>query len=339
MTNIIDKLINSISAVVIDGPATLPQERVNQYEELGSSYSKFVNDYKNADQKELWKNVFRSYTDEIKESNPNINDILKKIEITAINSIKENTVVFKIQNKSYVLFDSFTMKFLWMMNKAFYYGYYMDHSDTTYLFAEIFLHFASVINIKENKFIYPQPKTPPHREEISFLHLGFVTRIQEQFLIAHELGHIIIGEKTNDNKHAKFSSSYDLKYSNFHKKEASIDEELEADNLAFKMVINMYKKHGKEAIEIVCVNIFILIRYFVWLRISHIAEENDLEFKTWFARNNAMRHFINEAYKEYGSASFIVELFDYLESTMEPAALIAKEHYEKLKKTTHNSRS
>jgi len=267
------------------------------------------------------------------DSNPQLLDIRKKCEFKMVDSSQEATKKIQFADGNYtILFDTFTALFIWMMNKAFIYGQeQLSKKDNMQLYSLIFLHFGTALSKDKKKRISPRPATPPHKNIEGFLTVTIFTEIQELFLLCHEIAHIMIEE---NHPHLKSSlihdNHYQLKYNTFYPTSFSTDIEIHADELAIEIILNIYERESPEAVQIVCTAIFLLIRYYMWLRISYIDQENDSEMSIWLARNNFLREKFHQIYK-WGAPSFIVELFDHLEEVLEPASLNANEIFQMIK--------
>jgi hypothetical protein len=111
----------------------------------------------------------------------------------------------------------------------------------------------------------------------------------------------------------------------------SADAEIEADELAFDILLDYYGREQREVVESVCIAVFLLVRYFMWLRIVYVDDDADAEFSTWLRRNNFFREKFSRVYHQWGPAVFIVDLMEqHLEPLLETGSLEAAEGYKKL---------
>lgn len=223
------------------------------------------------------------------------------------------------------------MKFLWNMNKAYIYSE-MGSNEQRRLFFNILLHFVSILKYKEIG-IYDKLETPSHTSRESFALLSTVIQIQELFILAHEMAHIVIEKNSFSKSETKFYSSYLLTRNDEFLKSEYTDVELLADEIAFNTVLNIMGSNEKDLVELVSTSIFLMIRYFLWFRVSLNIQENDLEFISWLSRNNFFRKKINEVYY-WNEPIFIVDVLDNLEMTLESAALDVGEILRKMIQNT-----
>lgn len=265
------------------------------------------------------------------EANPELAGLVSGVTVRGIDTNSEATRTIKMPNgQSLILLDSHTMLFLWMMNKSFIYGQSrLSEEDNWKLYFEIFLHFATLRHAEATGGVYPRPKTPKHVDESEMGMLYLFTEIQETFLLCHELAHVFVG--TNPRLPDTLISTTDLPLSHksFFPANTGIDQELLADELALEWTLNTGNIDIPESVEVVCTAVFLMIRYFMWLRIVHTEAEQDTEFQLWLARNNLLRAKFRHVY-HWASPAFIVDLFEHLESVMEPASLKAGEVFRKL---------
>ncbi|PHC13440.1 hypothetical protein [Bacillus toyonensis] len=331
--------------VKLEGVQFLKKERIEQYEGLfGSNYLplKYIVPYEGDDgsievnHATMFQNTIQKYFDDIFKYNPELIDIKGNIEIATIYTDKEATSIRDVKGKTTIFFENFSMLFLWMMNKAYLYRHNQNFEDNKRLHEQIFMHFATVMKPNKHKFVYPKPKTPPHKDEDLFFLLTMATRIQETFMVAHEIGHYLIKHVPTYTERLTSSSLLDFLSSDadqiFGDNEA-IKEEVLADDIAFDLVMNVFnhKRDNKELVQVVSTYMFLFIRYIMWQRIVYLDKTDDYEFQLWFSRNSSMRRKINQAYGKWGTPLFIVNLFeDYLEDVLEPSALIAKEKLTKI---------
>ena len=111
----------------------------------------------------------------------------------------------------------------------------------------------------------------------------------------------------------------------------SVDSEVEADELAFDILLAHYGRERQEVVESVCVAVFLLVRYFMWMRIVYVDGEADPEFGTWLRRNSFFREKFWHVYRRWGPPVFIVDLMEqHLEPFLEMGALEAAEGYKEL---------
>lgn len=273
-------------------------------------------------------NLFNAMIDQrwkkIVDSNPCLGLISSRARIEGVETPSFATKTVAAPNgEVLILLDSSTMVFLWQMNKAFLYGpSQLSEPDNTKLYTEIFLHFATCRRAASIGAIYPRPKTPPHNNTAAMNALGLFIELQETFLLCHEMAHTYIESGLSLPNELLSSTERNLAYQEFYPANKRIDDELLADDLAFEWTLNTTNRLVPEAVEIASTALFLMIRYFMWLNVVVQTEEGDTESHLWFARNGFMRRKIRQVYS-WGKPSFIVDLFEHLESTLEPASLIA----------------
>lgn len=259
-------------------------------------------------------------------ANPCLETIAPKIKIEGVltNTFATKTVV-STNDEALILIDSSTMLFLWQMNKAFLYGpLQLSQAENTKLYFDIFLHFATLRQANSLGGIYPRAKTPPHKNANELKRLKNFVEFQETFLLCHELAHTYSGLGLEMSTEMQSKSDYERVYTDYFPANPKINEELIADELAFEWTLNTIDRSNLEDVETACTAIFLMIRYFLWLQRVYVTLEGDTESHLWLARNNFMRQKIRQVYT-WGKPSFIVDLFDHLESTLEPASLAAAE--------------
>jgi len=299
-------------------------ERNQQYSDLFPEKKGF---WKSLNSKSASDIAMNTYVEKVFKGNPWLEEFRDDFVFSNVYSNKESTKSIPIGgSKSLIVLDSHIQKYLWMMNKSHLYGgFHMTGEDNIQLYAEIFLHFSSII-ISNSKKAFPKPKTPSHKTKNEFYLLALHTEIQEVFLICHEIGHALIKSKKYQDKLDIISSSrsrhieeaLDLSSSS-----ELVDEEIMADEIAFEMTLNVYGREKLEVVEMISTAVFLLIRYFLWLRMVYKTSEEDFEFGMWLSRNSFIREKINKVY-HWDSPDFLIMLLEYLEERMEPAALIAK---------------
>ncbi|MGJ8758866.1 hypothetical protein ACSFV5_17085 [Acinetobacter sp. HC8-3S] len=275
-----------------------------------------------------------TYIEKVFKGNPWLNEIRDDFVFSNVYSDKESTKSIPIGNgKSLIVLDSHIQKFLWMMNKSHLYGgSNLTGEENIQLYVEIFLHFSSII-ISNSKKAFPKPKTPSHNTKEEFYILALYTEIQEIYLICHEIGHALIREKKYEDRFDTVSpkrSRHIEEFLNLSDSLELIDEEIMADEIAFEMTLNVYGRNNPEVVELISTAIFLVIRYFIWLRVVYKTSEEDFEFGMWLSRNSFIRQKVGTVY-HWSSPEFIIMLIDYLEDRMEPAALIAKEIIDKVR--------
>ncbi|MCZ8095791.1 MAG: hypothetical protein O9331_20155 [Acidovorax sp.] len=265
------------------------------------------------------------------KANPGLAGLVSGVTVQGIDTVSEATKTIKMPNgQSLILLDSHTMLFLWMMNKSFIYGQSrLSEEDNENLYFEIFLHFATLRHAKAAGGVYPRPKTPKHVDELEMGMLYLFTDIQETFLLCHELAHAFIGSNPRLPDTLISTTDFPLSHKSLFPSNTGIDLELLADELALEWTLNTGKIDMPESVEVICTAVFLLIRYFMWLRIVHTEAEQDTEFQLWLARNNLLRAKFWHVY-HWAPPTFIVDLFEHLESVMEPASLKAGVVFRKL---------
>lgn len=331
--------------VKLEGVQFLKKERIEQYEGLfDSNYlsPKYIVPYKGDDgsievnHTMMFQNTIQKYFDDIFKHNPELLDIRDNIEIATVYTDKEATSMRDFKGKTTIFFENFSMQFLWMMNKAYLYRKNQNSEDNHSLHEQIFMHFATLMKPNKHRFVFPKPKTPPHKDADSLYLLSLATRVQETFMIAHEIGHYLIKHVPFYTERLTSSSLLDFLTEDTDQiwgDNATIKEEVLADDIAFDLVMKVFndESDNKVVVQFVSTYIFLFIRYIMWQRIVYLDEASDYEFHLWVSRNSSMRRKINEAYGKWGSPVFIVNLFeDYLEDVLEPSALIAKENLTKI---------
>lgn len=319
-------IIDSLSANLVekDRVENMSQERIEQYKQIFSSDVFDDSEYKSISFFDKFHQVFTRYIDELLEANDMIG-LKSQIDLVPVESYFHSSIAYKMGRKSVVIIDIISMQFIWMMNKTLIYS--QDELSKRILFTEIFLHFGTLLKSDRLKGAYRKPKTPPHLNEQLFNILTTATEIQEKFLLSHEIAHLLLTEE-NINEFKTRYSSFTFEYTKG-KAPQNIDIELAADHMALKMVLNdLTRKYPIEITDFSCVYIFLLIRYFMWLQIASSmddSEEKNELFLIWSERNTQLRKIFREEIQRESLNLAILELFDDLESTMEPAAIAANE--------------
>lgn len=143
------------------------------------------------------------------------------------------------------------------------------------------------------------------------------------------MAHIVLDKKKVFDEYGEDIINYFKQFGISEKKFdiAKVCEELEADRIALDAVIQAYMVKGEEKgiFEIVSSAIFLLIRYHLWITVveTQITQLDD-EYYMWLMRSLHIRKYISKYYK-WGVPFYIIELLDYLEGTLEVAALVASE--------------
>jgi hypothetical protein len=304
------------------------EERIEQYKKtfLDNSDSKLDKYFSN--QKVLIDELNDNYMQRILSALIDKNTIFKKLEnvvsVSMVNSISNFTYCFSYENNSIVLFDRNCMKLYWMLNKSVLYADNKDKNEQILLFLRIILNYISESHQLDK---YPQPSTPPHEKEFLVKNLVFITEIQETFILAHEMAHLVLDKEKTLNEYDKdiinFLNQYGITEQQYNI--TKLSEEVEADRIAMDAVLRVYKDKAdeKEVFESISSAIFLLIRYHLWITVAEIeiTQLND-EYYIWLIRNAFVRKYINKYYK-WGAPVYIITLLDYLENTLEAAALIA----------------
>jgi hypothetical protein len=324
-------LLQTIGKEISDNDK-LPEEIQDEYEDLFSKYNVRISDLiKKYTAKDAERAAIDSYLEIIFLSNPIIIEYKDKIDVRTVKSLKENTKTVNYDtNKSLVVFDTHVMKFLWVMNKALIYGAnYLTVEENKKLFTEIFLYFASYIAFDE-KYIFPRPVTPKYKDVSTYKVLHIYTKVQEIFLLSHEIAHNLI----KDNSYCKIvnviaSHEYLLSHTISNDIYHIIEEEILADEIAFEMTLNAFNKDESEDVEIVCSAVFALMMYFLWLRISYKNYKDD-EITLWLHRNNFLKTRIYAVYI-WGNPIFIDNIIELMKVRMEPAAMAVSSAIESVK--------
>ncbi len=304
------------------------EERIRQYKKISSddSVSKLYKHF--SKQKVLLDELDNHYMQRILsrliDKNPMFEKLKNYVSVSMVKSNRNFTCCFSCENYKVVLFDRNSMKLYWMLNKALLYAGNKDRKEQILLFTVIILNYISNAH-QLNK--YPQPPTPPHEEELSFKNLVFITEIQETFILAHEMAHIILDKKNALSEYGQdmieFLNQLGLAGQTCNRSE--LCEELEADRIALDAVLKVYqdKAGEKEIFEIISSATFLLMRYHLWITVveTEITQLKD-EYYIWLIRNSFIRKYIDKCYK-WGIPFYIIELLDYLEDTLEVAAITA----------------
>jgi hypothetical protein len=336
------KILSSFFPELVDKTQYQVSQRVQQqYERL------FPNDDEIAKMSEFYSSnpdaqddLSSVYTERLLSDLIKNNEIFSLLEsqvsIAMVMSESDSTCCFSYDGKQIVLFDRNTMLFYWMLNKAF---LYVHESDTRrnqiILYAEILLYFLSeAFNLN----LHPRPSTPPHPNKESLGVLTVITEIQESFVMAHEMAHIVLNTDEAIRNNSKFVDEHFL-WDIDNDMRQHICEELEADNIALNSLISTFSERTgvftsdnrcRDAFVVVTYAVFLLIRYNLWLNVAGgEVFQNEDTFRMWFVRNSFFRKYVSENYT-WGTASYIVETLEMLEETYEEAALIVskilKEH-------------
>lgn len=265
------------------------------------------------------------------------------VSVAMIKSENSSTCCFSYKDNHVVLFDINAMILLWMLNKSFLYGSEMGRENQILLYVKILLFFLSK-SFKLNPF--PKPATPPHPDRSSLANLATITEIQESFMLAHEMAHIVLDKNKAIASHIKFVGEFfDMVGFDINQEDRThICEELEADKIAIDSLINTFEKRGgifisdnkrKDIYTITTSAVFLLIRYNLWINITgnELFQLRDT-FNIWFVRNAFFRSLLSD---NYSGGTHIIEILDILEDTFEPASLIASDAIKKYVEEINNN--
>lgn len=309
---------------------TRSEERIRQYEKIFSDDS--VNKlYKYFSKQgvlldELDNNYMQRILSKLIDKNTMFGELENVVSVAMIKSKSNFTCCFSYENYNIVLYDRNTMKLYWMLNKALLYSGNKDRKEQILLFLAIILNYISEAHQLDK---YPQPPTPPHEEKNLFANLVLITEIQETFILAHEMAHIVLDKKMALKEYEHSIVDFFKQFGVTEQKcnIAELCEELEADRISLDAVLQVYqdKAEEKEIFEFISSAIFLLIRYHLWITVveTEITQLKD-EYYIWLIRNSYIRKYIDKHYK-WGAPIYIIELLDYLEDTLEVAALDAFE--------------
>jgi len=294
------------------------EERLSQYQQVfgdeltTESAAAFVTNGWHA----IGDTYFATIADRIAAANPDHADVWTNLTTLAVNSDEEKTSVHASDNENVILVDSQMMLFLWTMNKSHLYGQRLNRGDQLKLICELLLHFATLRYLRDHNLVWPRPKTPPHESAEDLQTLYLFTNMQELFMVAHEMAHLVCDQKSEVTSAFICRGEYPTPYTMLFERDANIDQELYADELAVDLVLNTFPRVA-EVQQVVLSAIFLLIRYRLWLGVT--ASDGDFEFRMWFARNSLFRAKASSCYCD-GAAVFLIDLLKELEQTLEPAA-------------------
>jgi len=317
------KIIIPAQNDIFDGE--VKPERRNQYENMFGKGS--TEKYEKMGFHESKKYLAEMYLNRLFENCPIMDKYKGKIEIEIIDAPFEHTKAYSHSGNYFITLDSISMLYLWQMNKALLYGAHLSNQEQIELFTKLLLSYALIgnkTNVDDKKSYLPYlSKTPPHKSKEEFYQLWMMTEIQEQFMVAHEVAHILIQNEDYDKTSSILGEDYPAKYTYLFEKDSQIDEEILADGIAYDILLAIRGKDSKENVESIAKSIFLMIRYFLWLKTIKGENSNEKEWIVWMARNSAFRQKILASY-HWGGDYFIIELLEYLESTLEVAALCAE---------------
>lgn len=309
---------------------TRSEERNRQYQKLFSDDS--VNKlYRYFSQQEvlldeLDNNYMQRLLSELIDNYTMFKELGNTVSVAMIKSKGNFTCCFSYENNNIVLFDRNTMKLYWMLNKALLYSDKKERREQIFLFLKIILNYISDAH-KLDK--YPQPSTPPHEDKNLLANLVLITEIQETFILAHEMAHIVLNKEKALRKYENGITAFLKQFGIIEQKYniAKLCEELEADRISLDAVLQIYQNKAEEKIifELISSAVFLLIRYHLWITVAEIEITHlEDEYYIWLIRNSHIREYISEHYK-WGAPIYIIELLDYLEDTLEVAAHAAYE--------------
>ncbi len=301
---------------------TRNEERIRQYQKLflddsvNKSYKYFSKQEVLLD--ELDNNYMQRLLSGLIDNYTMFKKIGNTVSVAMIKSQSNFTCCFSYENNSIVLFDRNTMKLYWMLNKALLYS---EREEQTFLFLLIILNYISDAH-QLNR--YPQPLMPPHEDKNLVANLVLITEIQETFILAHEMAHIVLDKGKALREHKNDITDFFKQFGIAEQKcnIAELCEELEADKISLDAVLQVYqnKAEEKEIFELITSAVFLLIRYHLWITVAEIVITHlEDEYYIWLIRCAHIREYISEHYK-WGAPIYIIELLDYLEDTLEVAA-------------------
>lgn len=266
--------------------------------------------------------------------NPQLNN---NFQIEFINSDSESTRSYSFSQGNIILLDQNSMVFLWMLNKVFFSSIEfdtmrnLDYAEQQNLYVRILLHYFSRKHPYATRHVFRRPETPPHQGKEQLFMLTNATLIQEEFIVAHEIGHLC-GAKEISDIYSEEVRSILLSYSIMDETAiCEVCEEIAADFFAFDAVLNVYKHRGPLEIiaQFVAQAIFLVIRYFLWYTLLETKESDltNMDFLVWFCRNSCFRHYVEDFLHEYTSLQghCFIWVLDELEKAFEPACLCAKQ--------------
>ena len=309
------------------------ETRMEQYKRIfDEKEMENLSQYINADTQAIDEDALSdTYTNlmltKLLNNNSCFDNVKDNISVTYVKSDAEKTCCFIYNDIKVILFDKNTMKFLWMLNKAFVLceEQHYPKEEQIQLFVSIILHFATTRN--PQKGVFSQPLTPPHTSKESFKALTTIVEAQESFMLAHEMAHIILDKNLAIKEYRNFVLENltlitdDIDANSV----AAICQELDADRIAFEAILNAYQDEGEKKTVFIFMSsaVFLLIRYNLWYNISgdDIFSDDD-SFNIWFIRNAFFRKLVDLKY-EWGVAVHIIYLLESLEESFEPAAMIA----------------
>lgn len=321
-------------------------ERKGQYDKILSFLSQLNPSFNidNADKliNEAKKNGSESagflgnlYLDELINSNPELQDLKDIIQIVQAESSNTITRTLDFSDHVNIVFDNYIMTFLWKMNKAHYYGLAVSEEFSEQLFVNNLVYYGVIANKDYFNTFYSAPEMPPHDDIGLWMVLGNTIKFQELFIIAHEIGHVLINRKMSidakiENTGYKSLNFFDLAES----QERNIDIEIEADKIGFNLAFNTINKNNEHEVKLFCISVFLFIRYMMWSSIAFKIDNNPAyspNFEAWLYRNSSIRKLIDQASRSIGGAAYIIDLLESLEASLEPAALKVNSYLKSLK--------
>jgi len=309
-----------------EGPDKLTLERRNQYAAIFKDDPKLIQSLEGKE----WtvgtsRQYFESLRDRLLEKNQGLAAVVGIPPVLQVNNLREITSAKRSADEHAVVIDSFVTTLLWTMDKAWAYGRNIAREEQDVLFCNLFVHFATLRSFLQQGLVWPRPKTPPHQTKEGLALLTFMVGAQESFLIGHELGHIYVDRGGELPKDPVCMRDFATSYTFLKPRDASIDQELLADELAFEFTLRAYQEN--ESLEVVAVtSIFLLIRYHLWLAVICSNGEDDRDFTLWFGRNSLFREKARHICRGETLRS-IVEVSELMEEAIEPAAFRAEKAF------------
>lgn len=324
--DLIKTLVDSLSGELLKEQPDIKvtEARLKQYQDIFGSTAPLMDEIHETTISKKFDKIFSAYTKSLLTSRPDLQAKLNELEVIPINSRSHSSFAYQLNGRSFVIIDMITMQFIWMMNKAFLCRMF-EQGDSAELFAKVYLHFATVIGHKDIDFVFEKPKTPPHKSEQSLHLLSLITTIQEKFLLAHEIAHLVITADEIEQHTDNYSAFTALGIQS--KSTPAMEVELAVDKMAFDLVLADLKSiYPQEIVEFGCEMILLLIRYFMWLRVILNLDESDSDpqFYLWLARNKQLRELFRRELDSRDLELRIIEMLDYLESSQELGAMAAQ---------------
>lgn len=297
-------------------------------DEKKALHKKIFNEIYEDDDSHKWLNgktasdlMIEYYSSAILNKNPFLENLYKTTHFKTIDSKLISTKSIFAQESNLVILDSYVMRFLWLFNKAFFYGaMYQSKNENITLFSKL-LVFYTYINLTEGIFDLSTDgfNLPQHKDKTGITLLTNSTLSQEIFLIGHELGHLIQKDET---LLSNFNLLSDVFFNKIDFNKSDIDnldafkEELTSDEIGFEIMLNYFDSVSNSLeYEVVTVPIYTLMEYFKQLELVRTANCTK-EYQMWHIRCLLIVEKILQFDKWGDGLTFINRVSDHLDERL-----------------------